>query len=145
MTLKVAHGAVDYRSVLVDILGGPRRGGPRYCDICAKATTGGKPFCHDHVLENPYAAQLVAVIADREQEIAEITTWGERGVRSGGTVLADVLHHLGAHGPCTLSRLAYETGLPFVVVEACAKWLRRNDLVALGETKRGNTTLRLAS
>lgn len=125
--------------------------GPRHCEhgSCGVATKGGKAFCSEHVTEHPYVQQLLVTIADRETEIADIERRapgrGWKAVRADGTVLGDVLAHLRGYGPRTVERLARETALPLVVVEACAMWLRRARLASTGETKRGNTTLRLAS
>lgn len=141
----------DYRLLLIGIREGERdRDGVRYCECsgCFAFTKGGKPRCSAHVDDMPYVQQLLATIADREAELAEIEAMGKRGwqaVRPAGTVLADVLAHLRANGPRTLERLARETSLPPVVVEACATWLRRQRLGRIGHTKRGSTTLRLAS
>jgi hypothetical protein len=142
---------IDLRTLQLLAASEERRLAPRRCERpgCPGATRERKPFCSEHVTEHPHVHQLLATIADREAEIADIERLGSyrgmKAVRADGTVLGDVLAHLRANGQRTVERLARETALPLVVVEAVAMWLRRQRLASLGATSRGNTTLKLAS
>ena len=121
--------------------------GPRYCERpgCFTATREGKPFCSDHVEDHPRVRRLLATIRQREREVQAIARRGSNAVRSDHLIVAEVVTHLRATGQQTLERLAKDTGLPFVVVRSIARWLRRRRIGAIGLTKRGSTTLRLAS
>lgn len=117
----------------------------RYCDHpgCLETTRERKPYCSEHVLENPYAVVLVTETERHELEIAGGKE-GKDPVDPNGTVAADVLGWIRQNGASTAGRI----GRVLTCSEERAEWimkgLERSGLLVLSRTRRGSLFADLA-
>lgn len=64
---------------------------------CTQKTTEGKPFCYDHLHYNRHAAEVLAEIKRREEELERAAKRGKQAVDLDGTRAQDILTALGVH------------------------------------------------
>ena len=119
----------------------------RLCEYpgCLLTTRDGKPYCPEHVEENPYAKRVTEEIARRKRDDdrarkpkAPISSFNIEGITA-----QSILQHLGEHGTRTRERLCRELALEFDVLDGYIRALLKKDLIYLGRTHRGNVTLSL--
>lgn len=112
---------------------------PRRCGLetCERATKGGKPFCVDHVAQQPYVQELMAKMAAREEEEARVRRLGAGAVDPEGITAREILAYLLIQGPSTVRRLAHELHLEGRTVEGYVRGLQRAGRVATSRNRRG--------
>jgi hypothetical protein len=111
---------------------------------CSQPTREGKPYCPEHVENMPEAAEVIAELARRKEEISNVN--GEDGlahVRLNGSIVSDLLGQLRAHGDRTLKRLMRDCKLPENAALNYAQALKGAGLVTTFWTRRGELCLRL--
>ena len=110
---------------------------------CHASTREGKPYCPEHVELNPYIRELMAQLASREREEANVGKLGARAVDLEGITAQEILQHLRVHGSRTLKRLARELNISLKVLQGYTRALERRKLIALTQTDRGGKILHL--
>ncbi len=125
---------------------GSSRSGTRFCDVpdCTQTTREGKPYCPDHGDQHPYVQNLLANLAEREDEEAKVKQRGARAVNPEGLAVKELILHLSLHGARTEERLCREMQMEPRVLDGYIKCLNRRGVIAYGRTNRGSTVIRLA-
>ncbi|MGD9725474.1 MAG: hypothetical protein AB7L09_00435 [Nitrospira sp.] len=120
----------------------------RECDVegCSEKTREGKQYCLEHLELNPYAAKVMADIAQRDADDAYAVSRGAvpENINTEGVTAMEILHHLAEHGARTKERLCRELCVDREVVDAYTEALRIRGWVLVGQTCRRNETLTLA-
>lgn len=117
---------------------------------CRAATRGGKPVCRKHVLEMPYAKDLLRRLAEQEEEDARVLRYAERVKRYAPRVdprsitAHDIMAHLLAVGSATAPGLARALHRPLPVIKAYLRGLRSLRMIREERTtRRGYTVVTL--
>ena len=76
-----------------------------YYAICGAATRERKPYCSEHVLEEPYPRRLAQIIAGAEREVANVAKRGAKAVNVDGLIVEEILDGLRTTGQITWRRL----------------------------------------
>lgn len=92
---------------------------------CRSTTTGGKPYCSDHLTELPYIARLREMLEEAEEEGSDEAL---EPVNVGGTIAQD-LRRLLTTGPKTVDLLANRLRLAPGVVLRHVKAMEQAGLV----------------
>jgi hypothetical protein len=118
---------------------------PRHCEVpaCGVATRAGKPYCSEHVDRHPYVSELLAQIAAREAEEAQVRARGAAAVDLDGLTATEVLTFLRVHGERSVPRLARDLNMDLRTVAHYVSALARRGEVELGENRRGKTLVAL--
>ena len=110
---------------------------------CAKATTGRKPYCIEHIEALEYVKRLLEEIKARsaEEEKARIEDW--RAINIQGTRSREIVEALRAKGIVSIKRLALDVDLPVEILDIYLRALRRARCVRMRQVKghRGTQTL----
>ena len=115
----------------------------RNCRVCSATTREGKPFCPDHVVDNPYVQSILHTMAERAAEEDEVRKRGAEAVNVTGLTAKELVLHLSLHGARTVERLSRELQLDATVLKGYVGALTTDGKVAIGRTNRGSTIVRL--
>ncbi len=144
------------RVFLIELAQAKRSMGTRYCEVpsCTQTTREGKPYCPDHVDRSPYVQDVLSYLATQEDEQDIAKRESERlkakpraklrdFVDLQGPTVKAILQQLDQHGARTMERLARETNTDTDVLDIFVRALIKANIVVLGQTNRGSTTVRL--
>ena len=112
---------------------------PRACTICKATTREGKPYCPDHVADNPYVQSVLENMARLAAEDAEVLKCGVGAVDTGGPRARELVNYLRVHGPRTVRRLSLELQLDKSVVNDFVRALANDGQLVVGYSKRGSS------
>jgi hypothetical protein len=115
----------------------------RTCRVCSATTREGKPFCPDHVVDNPYVQSILHTMATRRAEEDEVRKRGADAVNIGGLTAKELVLHQSLHGARTVERLSRELQLDAAVLKGYVRALTNTGQIAVGRTNRGSTIVRL--
>lgn len=108
--------------------------------LCGEKTKEGKDRCIEH---SAYAQKLKL----KQQEIESLDEQARMGkkIDINSPNIRDLFLALRLQGPRTVERLAKEMNKDIEVIEGYLKALKKTGLIKFGKTKRGSTTVSLAS
>jgi len=116
----------------------PRRRAPRCNEpTCDRATREGKPFCPDHIEQQPYVAKLMARLERRDVEQERVRKRGGRAVDVEGPTSQEILDYLRLHGQRTFPRIALDLNISIALTEIYLYALRRKGQVSIDQNRRG--------
>lgn len=129
------------------------RGQPRsynqvkHCQIegCEASTREGKPYCPEHVGRNDYVQQLMAKIAEKDNEAERVMTRGQKVISNDSITLQDIVQDLKLHGSRTVARLSREFQLDSKIISGYVQRLVKEGRAETFRTNRGNESVRLVS
>jgi len=112
---------------------------------CMNATREGKPYCPDHVGQNPYSSKVLEYIVRRaaEDEQIRLELTEPEDINVQGITAQEILQNIAEHGPRTKERLCRELSIEAKVMEGYIKALADRGLVAKGTTSRGSVVVSL--
>lgn len=127
--------------------GGNGPGGPRTCGAagCEKTTREQKPFCPDHVDQNPYVREIMGALSESDAERKSVKKKGPKAVHLGGIVVNEIILHLELHGRRTVERLAKELQVDIKTLNPYLTRLKKEGKIVFGTNRRKNTTVGLKS
>jgi hypothetical protein len=108
---------------------------------CDKSTKHHKPFCSQHVDEQPYVSRLLGLLAETQREHEAVRRRGWKAVSLDGVTASEVLSQLYQYGGRTVERLSRDLQLPVSVIQSYADALAKAGLVGLGRSARKNVLL----
>jgi hypothetical protein len=107
-------------------------------------TSGGKPYCAQHLERLPYARAVVEQVQERERELRRVEELGPATSELSEVVVGEMLEYLTSEGPRTLPRLACDLRVSVSIVEAYVGAMVRQGRVRMGRTPRGSAVVRAA-
>lgn len=110
---------------------------------CTQSTREGKPYCPDHVESHPYVQDILARIAERDDQDEKVAKRGARAVDLESLTVGEILQHLAFNGARTEERLVRELNLDVKTLDGYLRALARRGYVSFGKTKRGSTVVKL--
>lgn len=118
----------------------------KVCQIpgCPASTREGKPYCSDHVDQNPYATQLLESLAELEREHAKVRRRGATAVRPDSPTSCEILRELEQQRTCSVARLAQILALPQTLVGTYVQGLARTGHVMTSGFRRDRLQVSLA-
>jgi hypothetical protein len=122
---------------------------PRECETpgCYQKTREQKPYCSRTgcVERNPYAASVLASLAQKQRDDERAAMLGKDGVSLGAATTHEIVAQVGLHGKRTVERLMREVNASRALVEATVFALEREGLAVVSVTKRGSVVVCLAN
>lgn len=112
------------------------------CEACGQPTREGKPYCPEHVDQQPYVAELLAELARQEAELAMVSLHGSDAVDTSGLTARELLQLVRLHGPRTVQRLGRELNIKPIIIRSYVRAMSEVGMVELGISKRGKTVVR---
>jgi hypothetical protein len=126
----------------IDRTARPERRRTRRCNICSKATQGGKFHCTNHIEAEPYVQGVMARIAAKAAEEADIKKRGYKAVDINGINVKEILVYLNNHGDVTLQRLAKDTNRATYQQKQYVIAMKKAGLVRTGYNSRNSLIVR---
>ena len=134
------HRVFSSESTLIRVVdltqSGVTKGKPRYCSTCGQITSHGKKFCVDHVDSNPYVANLMVNLSEREEQDLKVKEKGSRMVKLGSITAQEIINCLEIHGPRTVERMSRDLDVEVAVLQGYVQALQKRGFVSLVKKRR---------
>lgn len=113
--------------------------GVKDCNIqgCRKITSGGKPYCDNHVDLNPYVQGLHQDLLQRKAEDTRVLKEGSVAVNIQGITIKEILRILRQNGTRTEERLEKDLQLPKSMIHGYVCALQNRGIVKITMSLRG--------
>lgn len=117
----------------------------RECGIpgCNETTRELKPYCPDHVDDNPYVQEIINALSANKKEQDNVLEKGPEAVDLEGMTASAIRLLLTNHGARTVERLSRDLSLEATIVKKYVDSLVNEGQVTLGRTTRGSTIVRI--